>query len=113
MQRCKEAGRNDRPRRKARNNLSAGFAQWKKTVVEGSGRLAGAWSSTAAEIPDTLIGEGDEVALILYVGTPTANRFYSFNAVIENLEVVCNQTNDVVRFSATFKSTGVITDPSA
>ena len=28
-------------------------------------------------------------------------------------EVVCNQTNDVVRFSATFKSTGVITDPSA
>lgn len=88
---------------------SAGAAQWKKTVVEGSGRIAGPWDSTV--IPDTDISAdaGDEVTLKLYVGD--SGKFYSFAAVIDNLEITNPQTQGVSRFSLNYKSNGAITDP--
>lgn len=89
--------------------MSAGYAQWKKTVIEGSGRIAGPWDSTVLPDVDVTLDAGDEVTLKLYVGD--SSKFYSFAAVVENLEITCNETNDVVRYSLTYKSSGTITDP--
>lgn len=62
-------------------------------------------------IPDTDISgdPGDEVTLKLYAGD--SGKFYTFAAVIENLEITVPQTQDVVRFNLSYKSNGAITDP--
>lgn len=91
------------------NTVSAGYAQWKKTVIEGSGRIAGPWDSTVLPDVDITGDAGDEVTLKLTIGDST--KFYQFAAVIENLEIIDNQTNDVIRYSMTYKSNGAITDP--
>ena len=88
---------------------SAGSAQWKKTVEEGSGRIAGPWDSTVIPDVDVDGDAGDEVTLKLYVGDTT--KFYTFAAVIDTFEITNPQTQDVVRYSLSYKSNGAITEP--
>lgn len=97
---------------------SAGYEEWLPTVTGGSGTANCVWDST--NIPDNgapgalepfRVGYTDYVALKLYCGNST--KYYSFNAVIENLTVTSNsQGGEPVKFSVAFKSTGAITPPS-
>lgn len=103
------------------NAGSAGWAEFITTVTEGAGSANCIWDST--NIPDgsgvapldpwrggaTIASGTETVALKLYCGNST--KFYSFNAVIESLQVTSNAQNDAVKFAVTFKATGVITQP--
>lgn len=101
----------------ATHSGSGAASEWVPTITDGSGTMNCLWDST--NIPDTgtggpldptrpTDGSSDTVALKLYCGNST--KFYSFNAVIENL-VVTSAIADVVKFSCSFKSSGPITGP--
>lgn len=90
---------------------SAGAAEWKGTVVEGSGRITAPWDST--QLPDTdapTMEAGDQVNSVqLYCGD--SGKFYQFNMVVETLEVSVNNQTGIVTFNVGYKTTGAITDP--
>lgn len=85
-----------------------GWATFKGTVKEAEGTINVIWDSE--QIPDTDItmDVGDEITLKLYVGDST--KFYSMTAMIETLKLMSKNTDDVVRWTVTFKGWAV-TDP--
>lgn len=90
---------------------SGGNANWQHTVKEARGFFEFPWDST--QIPDTTIAidAGDSITdLRLFAGDST--KFYSFPAIVEELQVMVNTTNDVVRARCAFRANGVITDPT-
>ena len=99
------------------NSGSAGWQEYISSVTGLSGSANCVWDST--NIPDNgspgalepyRIGGTDIVALKLYCGNST--KFYSFNAVIESLQVTSNANGgEPVKFSVNFKSTGSVTTP--
>lgn len=109
------------------NSGSAGFAEYFPTKTEGAGSFNALWdltnipdagftAQTAPTDPDfgpdktaSPLEVGNLVTLKLYIGD--SGKFYEFPARIESLAVTVNAVADVVKFAATFKSSGVITDP--
>ena len=111
------------------NSGSKGFEEFFPTKTGGAGSFNAIWDSgnipdggytdNTTSSPDINFGAdktgqlevGALVTLQLYLGDST--KFYTFGARIESLAVTVNAVSDVVKFACTFKSNGVITDPTA
>lgn len=110
------------------NSGSGGYSEYFPTKTEAAGSFNALWDSS--NIPDagntantTPIDEdfgpdksgplevGQLVTLKLYLGD--SGKFYSVPSRIESLAVTVNAVADVVKFACTFKSSGLITDPTA
>jgi hypothetical protein len=99
------------------NSGSLGWEEHIPTVTGGSGTANCVWDSTnmpetgvAGPLEPYRIGGADTVALKLYCGNST--KFYSFNAIIESLQVSSNAVgSEAVKFSVNFKATGAVTAP--
>lgn len=90
---------------------SAGVATWAKIGEEGTGTVNAPWDSE--QIPDTdltTLTPGGEFSMSLYCGD--SNKFFGFSAIVESLTMTCNTTNDIVRYSITFRTNGDITHPT-
>lgn len=87
---------------------TAGWVTFKGTTKEAEGTINVVWDSD--QIPDTDItmDVGDEITLALFVGDSA--KFYSMTAMIETLKLISKNTEDVVRWTVTFKGWAV-TDP--
>lgn len=110
------------------NSGSKGFEEYFPTKTGGAGSFNAIWD--LANVPDAGYGDntassidvnfgpdktgqlevGALVTLKLYLGD--SGKFYTFGARIESLAVTVNAVADVVKFACTFKSNGVITDPT-
>ena len=110
------------------NSGSKGFEEYFPVKVGGAGSFNAIWD--LANIPDGGFTDnttssidsnfgpdktgqlevGALVTLQLYLGD--SGKFYTFGARIESLAVTVNAVADVVKFACTFKSNGVITDPT-
>src|SRR5262245_16797434 len=88
---------------------TGGVVRRKKTVTDGDGTVEFIWDSTNIPDTDVTLDHGDEVALVLFVGDST--KSYSFNAVVDVLTLVDDETQDVVRGTLTFFANGPFTDP--
>lgn len=111
------------------NSGSKGFEEYFPTKTGGAGSFNAIWDSV--NIPDAgftdnstssidsnfgpdktgQLEAGALVTLKLYLGD--SGKFYTFGARIESVAVTVNAVSDVVKFACTFKSSGVITDPTA
>jgi hypothetical protein len=114
------------------NSGSKGFEEYFPTKTGGAGSFNAIWD--LANVPDGGYGDntagtallqddinfgsdktgqlevGALVTLKLMLGD--SGKFYTFGARIESLAVTVNAVSDVVKFACTFKSSGVITDPT-
>lgn len=88
---------------------SGGVATWQHTVGEARGQFEFAWDST--QIPDSsgFNAGGTITDLRLFCGD--SSKFYSFPAIVEELHVMVNVQNDIVRARCSFRSNGAITAP--
>jgi hypothetical protein len=88
------------------NANSGGAASYIAGVKEYSGTFDVMWDSTA--LPETVIGEGMQVTLKLYMGGST--KFYQISAVIESLEPKVDARQGAVMYTCSWKGTGTITN---
>lgn len=113
------------------NSGSKGYEEYFPVKVGGAGSFNAIWD--LVNVPDAGYGSniysennpvdvnfgpdktgqlevGALVTLKLYLGD--SGKFYTFGARIESLAVTVNAVADVVKFACTYKSSGVITDPT-
>lgn len=87
---------------------SAGYKKRVAGVKDGGGSIEGKFDSSSKFY--TLVAEGDEVTLKLYLD---ATRYYSVPAIIDDYSLTVDMdTGDVVGWSANFSTNGAWTEPA-
>src|SRR5262245_17371412 len=88
---------------------TGGVVKRKKTVTDGDGTIEFIWDSDNIPDVDMTFDHGDEFTLKLNVGD--SGKFYQFAAIADMVTIVDDETQDVVRGTATFFVNGAVTDP--
>lgn len=83
------------------NALSGGYKSYKHVVMDADGTVEFIFDTS--ELPEQDFTPGSAITLLLKAG---GGGTYTVTAVIESLEITCDNRSDVVRCSCAFKGNG-------